>query len=126
MQVINIKKLVALDMTLNGKWLILVELIVGALGSLALAYFIYPQTPNLFRILFFIWIVGIGVNYIPPAIYAVIFAVNNRYKVEAEDVMSASENKRYNLQQFFVFIPFLFAIRSIVQGVIKKNEKIKL
>jgi hypothetical protein len=113
MNIINVRKLVALDMFLNGKWLILTEFVVTAFGSLALAYFAYAPTAG--QILWTIWLSGIGVNYLPLAIYAVGFVARNNYQDVAKDVMPDSVNRRYNRQQFLLFVPFLVAILSVIQ-----------
>jgi len=113
MKIINIKKLVALDMSLNNSWIILIEFIVGSLGPLALAYFIYePTTLNLLKTL---WLVGVGINYIPLAIYATSFQIHNNYRLISKDVMIAPIRKKYNLQQFLVLIPFFIMIMSVAQ-----------
>ncbi len=115
---INIKKLVALDMTLNGKWLILTEFVVGTFGILALAYLL-PVV-----IIWKLWLVGVSVNYLPLALYASRFVFRNNYTEIVADVRESETISRYNKQQWLTLIPFFIALVSIIQLFHKNSSNI--
>jgi hypothetical protein len=117
--VINLREITALDMTLNGKWLIWAEFVTGALGGLALAYLL-----DLGRVVTF-WLVGVGANYIPLMIYASFFLMKDNYQEIGERIKINNDIKRYNIQQGLVFIPFFFVLLALTQEFQKLTNETK-
>ncbi len=113
MKVISVRKLAALDMSFNGAWLIVAEFVAGALGGFALAY-VMALPP-----LFFWWLVGVACNYVPLALYAIVFALRGGYKETAEDVLQ--DKRAYNTQQLLVLVPFVLAAIAFVQAAARRS-----
>lgn len=109
MKLINVRKLTALDMTFNNRWIILTEFVVGSLGAFALAYLLT------LGVVWSIVLVGIGVNYAPLALYAIGFVYRGDNKEVAASIIHQGQTRRYNIQQAMVLVPFLLAVISVVQ-----------
>ena len=115
---INLRKLVALDMVLHGKSFIIAEFAFGVLLPLILGLFSFRGTlfepfPTTVQTALGLWLLGIGVNYVPLFIYAVLIARGGT--VEQEGRPEMLHVKRYSLQQFIIFVPFLVAVLALVQ-----------
>jgi hypothetical protein len=115
---IDLRKLVALDMVLHGKRFIIAEFAFGVLLPLILGLFSFRGTlfkpfPPTVQTALGLWLLGIGVNYVPLLIYAILIARGGT--IEAEGRPEMPHVKRYSLQQFIIFVPFLVAILAVVQ-----------
>ena len=115
---INIRKLAALDMALNGPRFILGEFAIGIVLPLILGLFSIRE--GLFRpvqagreILIGFWLIGVGINYIPLFIYAVLLARSGTVKEEGQPELAHAA--RYRIQQIIIFIPFLVVVLAIMQ-----------
>ena len=118
MKIINIRKLAAIDVVLNGWVPISAEFFFGVFGLMAIG------------ILFFETILGfyfflVSFNYIPVLIYVLL--IGNRENAKKEVRAELSKVKRYgskairnyNLQQLLAFIPFSIIILSVLQEIQK-------
>jgi hypothetical protein len=117
---VNIRKLVAVDMVLHGTRFIVAEFAIGVILLLVLGYvsifagfFNFAQS-GLQTVIGY-WMLGIAVNYIPLFIYAVLIARGGTVKAEGEPELV--HIKRYNVQQLIVFIPLLIALVALIQEV---------
>jgi hypothetical protein len=107
----NVRRLVALDMGLHGPRFILIEFGLGAP---------VPMILGLSLILGGDWPLGayiftLGINYIPPLIYAVKLRRSYGEVVNMEDPGIGKLNRKYSLQQFIIFIPFSIIALDIMQ-----------
>jgi hypothetical protein len=122
---INIRKLAAVDMAWLGAKIIIPEYVLGILGPFVLGVIsirsgLSIQTPISWVTVLGIWLVSIGVNYIPLFIYAVIIARAGTVKEEGgPEIVNA---KRYGVQQAMILVPFLVAIIAIVQEQSKRQK----
>ena len=119
-QLIDMRKLVALDMVLHGRLFILTEFAVGVLLGLGLGgFFLWtslsssPSILQMFLVLLGLWSCGIAANYTPLFLYAVSIAKSGTVKAEGEPELP--QVRRYNIQQFIIFVPFLVAIVALAQ-----------
>ncbi len=119
-KLIEMRKLVAVDMVLHGRLFILVEFAVGVLLALGLGVFFLrislsssPLIWKVLLVLFGFWSCGIAANYTPLFLYAVSIAKSGTVKAEGKPELPHVH--RYNVQQFVIFIPFLVAIVAIAQ-----------
>ncbi len=115
---VNIRKLAAVDMTLNGTRFIIAEFAIGIvlsliLGSLSIRAGLSGTIPVGWEIVIGFWIIGIALNYIPLFIYAVILARNGTVKEEGQPELA--QVKRYSIQQVIILIPLFVAVLAIVQ-----------
>jgi hypothetical protein len=61
------------------------------------------------------WVLGVGVNYIPLAVYSVVLFPGARVERELDGLDIPSEARRAGAAQFALFIPFLVAIVAVAQ-----------
>ena len=107
----DVRRLIALDMGLHGPKFILVEFGLGVpvpmiLGvSLILEGFL-PLGAYIFTL---------GINYIPPLIYAVQLRKSYGEVADMEDPETRRLNRKYSVQQFLIFIPFFMVCLDLLQ-----------
>ncbi len=122
---INIRKLAAVDMTLNGTRFIIAEFAIGSVLPLTLGFFSIRAgrlgtVQADWEIARGSWLIGIAINYIPLFIYAILIARSGTAKEEGQPELA--HVKRYSIQQLIIFIPFLVAVLAIIQ---ESNPPIK-
>jgi hypothetical protein len=112
-RLINIHKLVALDIRLHGPLFILIEF--GAGTPLIIAFGLWLMLNNAFFLGLYILLTGI--NYVPLLIYAIIFARDKTANREVEYELSHYKHyiRKYSIQQFLIFIPLLILLLAIIQ-----------
>jgi hypothetical protein len=122
---VNFRKLVAVDMVVNGTRFILAEVALGVvipliLGVLSLlSDLLGGNQPGRDTVLG-IWLVGIAVNYVPLLIYAVLIARGGTVKEEGgPEVVRA---KRYTIQQVIILVPFVVAVLAVIQEISQRQQ----
>ena len=122
---VEMRKLVAVDMALHGRLFILAEFAFGVLLGLGLGLFLLrtflswisfsssPLTWQILVALLGLWAFGMAANYTPLFLYAVSIAKSGTVQAEGEPELP--HKRRYNVQQFVIFVPFLVAIVAIAQ-----------
>jgi hypothetical protein len=113
---VNIRKLVAVDMLLHGARFIIAEFAFGIILGLALGVMTIRNGViglALFNWAIGIWLIGSSANYIPLLIYAILIARAGTIKVEGQPELA--NKKRYNIQQFIVLIPFVVVVIALEQ-----------
>lgn len=115
---INIRKLVAVDMTLHGTRFIIAEFAIGIVLPLILGFFairagLFGSAPVHREVVLGFWLIGVAVNYLPLFIYALLIARSGTVKEEGQPELA--NVKRYSLQQVIIFIPFFVAVLAIMQ-----------
>jgi hypothetical protein len=113
-RLVNIRKLVALDITLHGPRFILIEFGLAAPGIMALGASLM-LTSRFF--IFGLYIFLTGVNYVPALVYAIIIARKGSAKSEVEYGLARDKHyvRKYSLQQFIIFIPLAVVIIALIQ-----------
>lgn len=107
----NVRRLVALDMGLHGPTFILIEFGLSVPVSLILGWFLFTRG---FLVLG-TYIVTLGVNYVPPLIYAVALREDYGEVVDMKDPEVSKLNHKYSIQQFLMFVPFFVVVLAVVQ-----------
>ena len=115
---VDLRKLVALDMALHGTRFILAEFAFGMLVLPVIGLFSIRSVPSGstgvgWGEILGLWLLGVAVNYIPMFIYAVLIV--RRGTVEEESASELSQVRRYSLQQVVVLVPLLVVILALVQ-----------
>lgn len=113
---IQIRKLVAVDMAWLGQRVILAEYALGILLPLVLGVLSLRagwRGGLGWETILGIWLVGIAANYVPMFIYAVVIA--RAGTVQAEGRPELANAKRYGVQQVMLLVPLLVCIVAIVQ-----------
>lgn len=105
---INIRKLVALDITLHGYTFIISEFLFGVMAAFIIGILSLRFQPYLGY-----YIISLGINYIPLLLFSIDMKMKNSAKKEAK-----GELKRvytYTAQQFVIFIPFSMILLVLLQ-----------
>jgi hypothetical protein len=116
-RIVNIRKLVALDIALHGWRFITMEFIFGVFGIAVIGLLTIPVDAVLGW-----YMMLISLNYVPTLIYAVI--IGNRVNAKKETKIELSNLRRYGpkygFQQLMIFVPFAIIALSVVQEYQKR------
>jgi hypothetical protein len=115
---INIRKLAAVDMAWLGTKIIVTEYALGialplALGLLSIRAGLIRQVVVGWEAALGVWLVFIGLNYIPLFIYAVLIAKARSAREEGQTEFVHA--KRYGIQQVIILVPLLVVILALLQ-----------
>lgn len=114
--IIEIRKLAAVDMAWLGWRIIIPEYLFGILLPFALGFLSIHRG----QILMGIWLVTIAINYIPLFIYAVNLKQTN--SIEKEGKPEIVRAKKYGVQQIVILVPLLVVILALLQES-RKNDR---
>lgn len=121
-RIINIRKLIALDISLNGWVPITAEMFISLFGMMALLMLF----GSFLSIYYSVYLMLVSSNFIPPLIYALI--IGNRQNAKKEARIELSKLKKYGpkgienysrQQWLLVFIPFAMIVSSLLQEIQK-------
>ena len=119
---IDIRKLVALDILLHGRPFILIEFGLGTalLFGLGFQQIVVGLAVSYVSLVVGFYLLFTGVNYLPLLVYAIIISKKNSAENEAE---SELQNKsKYNRQQFLVFVPLLIFLVGTKQELDRRKQ----
>ena len=118
-RIIKVRKLAALDIAFFGPRLILLEYGLGVLLLTVFgAYIILSGRGSSQSISpFGLYLVTLGVDYVPLLVYAIKIHGKERAKAEVGmELMEAGKARRkYSLQQLLLLVPFAIPILAVVQ-----------
>jgi hypothetical protein len=112
-RVINIRKLVALDVSLHGPRFIMIEFGVGTPAIIALGLLVvFTGQPALGA-----YVVLTGINYVPLLIYAFMIARAGSAAMEIAAGMTSDRHyvRKYSIEQLMIFIPFAVISLALIQ-----------
>lgn len=120
--IIRIRKLAALDISLNGWLPIIAEFFFGVFGLMTLGIIF-------FETLFGVYILLTSFNYVPLLVY--VLHIRNQGNAKKEARIELSKLKRYgpkgirnyNIQQLICFVPLSIVLISVLQEIQKKYRK---
>ncbi len=112
---VDVRRLAAVDMhgaagTLLRRRIILAEFAFGALAGVGLGIWVLTAAAPLG-----IWAIGIGLNYLPLAIYAIRLSPAGALERELAGIDVDAELRRYTVAQLWIFVPLLFAVLAALQ-----------
>jgi hypothetical protein len=118
-RIINVRRLVALDITLHGPRFIAAEFGVGTPVILAVG----PVLMLYGQLVLGAYLILIGVNYIPLLAYMVVIVRKGSAKAEVADYVSQDKHyvRKYSTQQFLLFLPLVVLLLSVWQEL-RKNR----
>jgi len=116
----EVKRLAALDMygtrgTKRRRRIVLVEFVAGAIVACGVGLWVLLGSSSIGGRVVGIWLIGAGVNYIPPAIYAIRLSAPGVLDAELVGVDVRRELARYGILQLWIMVPFalvFFAVRG--------------
>ena len=113
---INIRKLVALDITLHGPRFILIEFGIGTPAILLVGLWLM-LTSSVFILGLYLFLTGI--NYVPLLIYSVVISKKGSAQTEVETDLAQNKHyvRKYSLQQVLVFVPLAVLLLAIIQKI---------
>jgi uncharacterized membrane protein len=112
-RVINVRKLVALDIYLHGSRFILAEFGVGTPVIIAVGFWLILAN----ILVLGMYLLLTGINYVPLLVYATIIARSRTAEKEVEYGLKHDEhyNRKYSVQQLMIFIPLTIVVLTILQ-----------
>jgi hypothetical protein len=117
-RIINVRRLVALDITLHGPRFITAEFGIGTPVILAVGVglMLYGQ------LILGTYLFLTGVNYIPLLAYTAVIVRRGSAKAEVADYLSDDKHyvRKYSTQQFLLFLPLVVFFLAIWQQL-RKN-----
>lgn len=115
-KIINIRKLVAIDLVFNGWTFITIESFVSVFGTMTLGILFFGTVPGIYFLL-------LSVNYMPVLVYNLLIGSQSNARKEVRYELSKPNRtktmRKYNLQQLIGFIPFTFIVLSLIQELRK-------
>jgi len=112
-RVINVRKLVALDITLHGPRFIMVEFGVGTPAILAVGGYLAATG----QLVLGVYLLLTGINYIPLLIYVVLIVRGGTAAEEVAGGLSQDRHyvRKYSTQQLLIFVPFAVILLTVFQ-----------
>jgi len=120
---IDIRKLVEVDISFLGTKIILAEFTLGVLGSLALGFFILLRSHSIWQMILGWYILSMGVNYVPMLVYAIAMVRHRgaRPELGVEPRHGTRPNFKYTIQSLVLLVPLLVPGMAIVQELHKAH-----
>lgn len=116
-RVINVRRLVALDISLHGPRFIMVEFGVGTPAIIAFGLFVIHTGPQILGA----YVLLTGINYVPLLTYAVVIVRKGSAAKEIEAGMAKDRHyvRKYSTQQLMIFVPLLILLLALEQELTK-------
>jgi DNA-binding HxlR family transcriptional regulator len=112
---VTVRRLAAIDMfgtrgTVRRRRIILVEFLFGVVAAPAFGAWLLSSSPDRWRTLIAWWIIGVGLNYVPLAAYAVALSGRGVLDRELAGVDIGPELRRYGVWQLWVLVPLALIV----------------
>lgn len=115
---LNLQKLAAIDIAFLGARLIIAEYAIGVLAAPALGVFTLLRESSYWQIVVGVYLILLGVNYIPMLAYAVAIGNGQSAQAELSDELSDKRQAmaKYRRQSVLLVVPLLVPIIALRQG----------
>ena len=116
--VLNARKLAAIDLVFLGSKVIIVEFAIGVFFGVALGFFVLLRGHgSLVQVVLGLYLISIGINYVPMLIYAIAISKANSARAE---LGSELDNKsaamaKYRRQSLWLLVPLSVPVIVITQ-----------
>ncbi|GIF51010.1 hypothetical protein DFJ67_6471 [Asanoa ferruginea] len=109
----NVRQLAAVDMYGSigvawRRWLILGEFLLGLVGGLALGLYLILRGGPPGPVVFGVWVLGAGLNYLPLAVHALTLVAPGALERELTGVDLPATLRYYSVRQLWLVVPLLF------------------
>jgi hypothetical protein len=116
----NVRRFAAIDMHGGSgsklrRRLILAEFVVGALGGLALGGWVLTAVAGVGGVVFALWLIGTGLNYLPLARYAIALSRPGALEAEVSGADVSRELRYYSTRMSWLFVPLAIVVMAIRQ-----------
>ena len=114
---LNVRRLAAADMwgakgSLRRRRIIRIEFWCGAIGCVVLGSVTFATTSG-WGLVLGVWLIGVGINYVPLVVSAESLAKHNGLEREFEGTDVARELRRAGAQQLWIAVPFAVAVAAL-------------
>jgi hypothetical protein len=118
---IDVRRLAAADMwgtrgTVRRRRVILVEFVAGAIGCALLGVVALVTANSWVWVVIGVWLIGVGINYVPLALHAVTLSRPGALEAELRDVPLKPALRTATVQQVWIFVPLAVAVAAIAQA----------
>jgi hypothetical protein len=116
---LDVRRLAAADMwgtagTLRRRRVIRAEFVAGAVGCTVLGLVLLLSAGGALSVVFGVWLVGAGVNYVPLALYAQALSRPGELEAELRGLDLRRELRRASVRQFWIAVPFAVAVAALM------------
>jgi hypothetical protein len=113
----NPRKLAAIDIVFLGPKLIIGEFAGGVLLCTALGTFVLIQGPSIWEFILGLYLISLGINYIPMLVYAIAMARGQSARMEMGDELNDKRRvmAKYRRESILLLVPFLVPILALTQ-----------
>jgi len=116
-----VRKLAAIDIVFLGFRLVVAEYAFGVLGSIALGVFVLLRNHSKWQIAIGVYLICLGVNYLPMFAYAV--SIGNKQNARAELGDELIEERRamskYRRLSLLLLVPLALPVCAIIGSVVR-------
>jgi len=116
--VLDARKLVAIDLVFLGAKVIIVEFAIGILFSAALGVFVLLRGHgSLVQVVLGLYLISIGINYVPMLIYAIAITKANSARAELGSELDdkGAAMAKYRRQSLWLLVPLSVPVVVITQ-----------
>jgi hypothetical protein len=109
---IDLRKLAAIDIAFLGRGVIVAEFAGGAALSAALGLFVLLRQHSFWQIVLGVYLICLGINYVPMFAYAVAIPTRERAREEIAEELGDKRRamSKYRRQSLLLLIPLLVPI----------------
>lgn len=114
---INPRKLAAIDIVFLGSKVIIGEFAGGVLLSVALGTFVLFRANSFWQIALGLYLISLGINYVPMLVYAVAVTKGQSARAEMGDELKEKRRAmaKYRRESVLLLVPLLVPILALVQ-----------
>jgi hypothetical protein len=115
--VINPRKLAAIDIVFLGSKLIIAEFASGVTLCFALGVFVLFRGQSFWHVMLGLYLISLGINYVPMLVYAVAIARGQSARAEIGDELNDKRRAmaKYRRQSICLLVPLLVPIVALRQ-----------
>jgi len=117
--VINPRKLAAIDIIFLGPKFIIIEFAGGVILCASLGIFVLLRSHSVMTLALGLYLISLGINYVPMLIYAVAITKNDSAWTEMGDELDDKRRAmaKYRRQSLLLLVPLLVPIVSVYRGL---------
>lgn len=119
----NFKKLAAIDVAFLGPKLIITEFAVGVFFSAALGVFTLLRSHSISGLLIGLYLISLGVNYIPMLVYAITVRGYEKARLElgGELISKRAAMSKYRRQSLWLLVPLAVPLFALLHRTDHQN-----
>jgi hypothetical protein len=122
---LNPRKLAAIDIVFLGSKFIIAEFGCGVVLCVALGIFVLFRAASLMQLALGLYLISLGINYVPMLIYAIAITRGDTARAEVGDEINDKSRAmaKYRRQSMFLLVPLLVPVVALGQERRKTRPK---